>query len=88
MKLSFLVRRTLQIFALVFTLLVVIELVEGEALANALSFAAFWGVASAAVFAIVQRIRIRRGGSCEVCEGARAEQAEQEEAERASVLNM
>jgi len=78
MNLSFLARRTLQIFALVFILLAVIELVEGDSLADALGFATLWGVASAAVFAAVQRIRIQRGGSCEVCEGARDE-AEQEE---------
>lgn len=85
MNRSFLARRALQIFALVSVLLFVIELVEGEPLADALGFAALWGMASAAVFAVVQRIRIQRGASCEVCEDA---PVEQEDTEPASVVNM
>jgi uncharacterized membrane protein (DUF2068 family) len=71
---AFLIRRALTLGALVFAVLTVVELVEGEGLFDALAYAGLWAVLSAAVFAIVQMIRDRRGASCAVCEDEVAEE--------------
>lgn len=73
---AFLIRRTLTLGALVFAVLTVVELVEGEGLMDAFAYAGLWAVLSAAVFAVVNVIRARRGASCEVCEEGVADDEE------------
>ena len=70
---AFLIRRALTLGALVFAVLTVVELVEGNGLGDAFAYAGLWAVISAGVFAVIQVIRARRGASCAVCEEGETE---------------
>jgi hypothetical protein len=73
---TFLLRRTLTVFALVFGVLFAVGLLKGRGMAGALEYATLWAFLSTAVFAIVQAIRTQRGASCAVCEGGAREDEE------------
>ena len=64
---AFWIRRFATVTALIFAVLVAVELAKGHPPADALSFAATWGLLAGAIFTLARIFQSRRGQRCAIC---------------------
>ena len=67
MSLSYWIKLFLAATALVFAVLMAVELLKGHGLEAAISFSLLWSFLSAAIFTGTRYYRWRRGQQCAIC---------------------
>lgn len=67
MRISFWFKRALLVFAIVFALLVAVELLKGHGLEAGLQFALIWSAIATAVFISTRIFYVSRGKNCPMC---------------------
>jgi hypothetical protein len=64
---AFWIKRFLAATALVFAILMIVELLKGHALEPALAFSALWSLITSAVFTGARIYQSRKGRHCAIC---------------------
>lgn len=68
MPLSFWIRRTATVFALVAVVLFVVRVLRGDAAPEAMTYSALWAALTTAVFISARVVQSRRGQHCALCQ--------------------
>ena len=68
MPLSFWIRRTVTVFALVAGVLFAVRMLRGDAAVDAVTYSALWAALTTTVFISARVVQSRRGQHCAVCQ--------------------